>query len=519
MLSDNGYILTKIQAILLILLLNLFNQAKGQESVLESVFTFKAGQVKTANALNLISRQTGYNFTYDSRLIDADRKVNMTFINTTLNNILDTILDNDSLIYNIIDNYIIISRFVPPASVRKDSLIKQGADYITGIIIDAESDEPLPFATIGLKNTGKGTVANSNGEFGLNIFPEWINDTLSISYLGYLAREIPVAQALGNDFSIRMRREFISIPEIIIRTQIPQEIIYKTFSAISRNYGNNPAVLTGFYREGVMKKQELQNYSEAIISIFKTAYSGSLLGDQIKILKSRKIENVDRTDTLAVRLKAGLSTCLELDGVRNTFDFISRESMPEYKYMITDIVSFDEESAYVIDFEQRESVELPLYRGSMYINTSDYAILHADFELHPKYISKMRSSFISSTTRGFETWPQTVKYSVSYRKFNNRYFLNHVRGDLVFISKQKRKLFNSQFTVFFELAITEMNTENVSRFDREELAPIHSVFSRTINSYDSKFWENQDFLRPEENLLQALKNMKVKLQEFSEQQD
>ncbi len=27
--------------------------------------------------------------------------------------------------------------------------------------------------------------------------------------------------------------------------------------------------------------------------------------------------------------------------------------------------------------------------------------------------------------------------------------------------------------------------------------------------------ENQDFLRPEDNLLQALKNMNVKLQEFS----
>jgi len=517
MLSYNGYIHSWIQAIWMILLLTLCNQGKGQESILDSAFSFKAGQIKTANALNLISKQTGFNFTYDSRLIDADKKVNMTISNAKLKDILDAILDNDSLVYNIIDNYIIISRFISPVREMRDSVFKPGPDYITGVIIDTESEEPLPFATIGLKNTGKGTVANATGDFGLNIFPEWLNDTLSISYLGYLTRDIPVVQALGNNFTIRMSREFISIPEIIIRTQIPQEIIYKAFSSISRNYGNDPAILTGFYREGVTKKQELQNYSEALISIYKTAYRGSLLGDQIKILKSRKIENADRTDTLAVRLKAGLSTCLELDGVRNTFDFIAKESMTEYRYIISDIVSFDEESAFVIDFEQRESVELPLYRGSMYINTFDYAILHADFELHPKYISKMKSSFISSATRGFDTWPQTVKYSVSYRKFNNRYFLNHVRGDLVFISKQKRKLFSSQFNVFFELAITDINTENISRFDREELAPIHSVFSRTITSYDSKFWENQDFLRPEENLLQALKNMKVKLQEFSEQ--
>jgi hypothetical protein len=65
------------------------------------------------------------------------------------------------------------------------------------------------------------------------------------------------------------------------------------------------------------------------------------------------------------------------------------------------------------------------------------------------------------------------------------------------------------------LAITEISLTNVTRFDREELAPIHSVFSRTITSYDPLFWGNQDFLRPEDNLLQALKKMNVKLQEFS----
>ena len=70
--------------------------------------------------------------------------------------------------------------------------------------------------------------------------------------------------------------------------------------------------------------------------------------------------------------------------------------------------------------------------------------------------------------------------------------------------------------MFFELAITESNLNNVYRFDREELAPTHSVFTKTITSYDHAFWENQDFLKPEDDLMQALKNMKVKLQEFSE---
>ena len=517
MLSENGFIFKRISAITLFILLNCLQIARCQETILDSVFTFRAGLVKTGNALGIITRQTGYNFTYDSRLINTEKKIEMTFRDVKLSAILDSILKNDSLAYTVIDKYIIISRSPPSPVVKVDSIpSSEVVNYITGIILDDASDEPLPFATIGLKNIGKGTVTNTSGEFGLKISPDYLNDTLSVSYLGYMGREIPLKQALGNNFTIRIKREFISIPEIIIRTQVPQEILYKAYSAISRNYGNTPSMLTGFYRESVMKKMELQTYSEAIIEIYKSAYTSSFLVDQIKVLKSRKIENADRTDTLTVRLKAGLSTCLELDGVRNTFDFIARESMAEYIYRITDIVSYDEESAYVIDFEQREGIELPLYRGSIYINTDDFAILHADFELHPRYINKMKDSFISRSSRGFDTWPLTVKYSVSYRKVDSRYFLSHVRGDLVFTSKKKKKLFSSQFNVFFELAVTGINIKNVSRFEREELAPIHSVFSKTITSYDSRFWENQDFLKPEDNLLQALKHMKVRLLEFSE---
>jgi hypothetical protein len=128
----------------------------------------------------------------------------------------------------------------------------------------------------------------------------------------------------------------------------------------------------------------------------------------------------------------------------------------------------------------------------------------------------MKETFISNPSRGFTTWPVSVKYSVSYRKIDNRYYLNHVRGDLVFSSRQKKRLFNTQFSVFFEMAVTSITLKDVTRFEKEELAPIHSIFSRTITNYDPVFWENQDFLKPEDNLLQELKNLKVRLQEFSE---
>jgi hypothetical protein len=516
MLSFNGFIFRIFQAIPIFLLLLFPRKSVCQEGILDSLFTIRAGLVKTGDALDIITRQTTYNFTYDSRLIDKERPVTMNFEEVRLRVILDTILQNKNLVFSVIEKYIIISQAETASSSVSDTLHKEEVKYIAGIVIDEETFEPLPFATIGLKNKGRGTVTNNNGKFGLKIGHDLVNDTLAISYLGYIRTEIPVSQAFHDNFSIPMKREFISIPEIIIKNQIPHEIIYKTIAAIHHNYSNDPVYMTGFYREGVMKKRELQNYSEAIVQIYKSSYSGSILGDQMKIYKSRKIENTRRSDTLAVRLKAGLSTCLELDGIRHLFDFLSRENMPDYRYRLTDIVTYDDESAYEIEFEQREDIDQPLYKGLVYINTADFAVLHVEFELNKMLIHKMKEKFVTNSIRGFDTWPVSVKYSVTYRKINDMYFLNHVRGDMIFSSKQNKKLFSTQFLVFFELAITDVDPENVRRFEREELAPIHSVFSKTITSYDPDFWGNQDFLRPEDNLLKALKNMKVRLQEFSE---
>lgn len=512
-----GYIEKLLQATAFSLLLASPGVVRGQVHILDSLYTFRAGQVKTRAALDIISRQTGYTFTYDSRLINEENRVDLTFSGVRLGSVLDSILKSDSLVYTVIDRYIIISRIAPQKITLTDSTDLEEVFYISGRITDAESGENLPYATVVVKNTGRGMVANATGEFGLKITRALLTDTLTFSCLGYQNREIPVEQALGNNYDIGLQREFIPIPAIIIKTRVPQEIISKAVASAGRNYGTTPALLTGFYREGVTKKQELQVYSEAIIQVFKSPYAGSLLNDQIKIFKSRKIENTSSDDTLAIRLKAGLSTCLDLDVMKNDFDFLHGETMQDYTYRLTDIVSTNEDAAYVIDFEQREGVDLPLYRGTIFINADDYALLQVDFEIHPRYIQKLKESFIQSSSRGFDTWPVSGKYSVSYRKVNERYFLNHVRGDLVFTSKKKKKLFNSQFNVFFELAVSGIRTDKVERFDREELAPIHSVFSKTITNYDYLFWGDQDFLKPEENLLQALENMKVKLQEFSEQ--
>jgi hypothetical protein len=112
--------------------------------------------------------------------------------------------------------------------------------------------------------------------------------------------------------------------------------------------------------------------------------------------------------------------------------------------------------------------------------------------------------------------PEYVRYRTRYREVDGRYYLTHVRGDLGFTARSRKRVFNSHFNVFFELAITENRTDSVSRFDHEELAPAYSIFSQTISGYDAGFWKDFDFLKPEDDLVEALDKLKIRLGEFNE---
>lgn len=61
---------------------------------------------------------------------------------------------------------------------------------ICGTILDSKTAEPLPLSTIKIKNTSVGTTADFEGNFNLENIS--INETLSISFLGYSTKELSV---------------------------------------------------------------------------------------------------------------------------------------------------------------------------------------------------------------------------------------------------------------------------------------------------------------------------------------
>ncbi|MDZ7738838.1 MAG: carboxypeptidase-like regulatory domain-containing protein [Bacteroidales bacterium] len=508
---------TPKKIVITLILITGFSFATAQEgNVLESRLTLRLNNVSISNILKTISRRTAYHFTYDTDLIEPGRISTVRMTDRPLKNILDTLFSDRKLDYSIIDNHIIIYRPVSDSTplIREEG--RKPVYTLSGVVTDADNGQPLPYASIGIKSRGLGTVSNYEGEFDLNLSGDFLDDTLVISYMGFYNRMIPVNQAINSHYNIELTRKYVPIPEVIIRNRQPLELIRYAKEHLTDNYGSSPVRMTAFYRESVSKKDKILLYSEAVLELYKSSYAATLLNDQVKIYKSRKINNLDQSDTLTFKLKSGLDGCLSLDGVKNTFDFLREKNFNDYDYNMTDIINIGDEAAFVIEFEQKETVnDLALLKGVIYINTANYGIHGAEFEINREHIDKLERTVIQRTARGFRVKARSIRYRVNYRYINGRYFLNHVRGDLEFFARKKGSLFGNQYSIFFEMAVNDIDTVNVERFDREERAPVHSIFSETIDGYDPEFWGTDNFVAPEESIREALSRINARLGEYT----
>jgi hypothetical protein len=89
---------------------------------------------------------------------------------------------------------------------------------LKGRIMDAETNEPLEYATIEIHSLLTGTIANEHGVFELPADSQNHNlDTLEFSYLGYAKSKIPIADFLNsNDKIIFLKPSHVSLGEVVV---------------------------------------------------------------------------------------------------------------------------------------------------------------------------------------------------------------------------------------------------------------------------------------------------------------
>ena len=131
----------------------------GYSQKSQEIFSVKSGTIESI--FRQIKKQSGYEFFYNTAVLDVKENVSLATPNGTLEDILSQVLGN-KYSYSIRDNYILISgkKHVLPDEVKKI--------VIKGLVKDRKG-ESLPGVSVLLKGTTVGVATDVKGEFMLTI--------------------------------------------------------------------------------------------------------------------------------------------------------------------------------------------------------------------------------------------------------------------------------------------------------------------------------------------------------------
>lgn len=163
--------------------------------------TFKNEPLKTV--LKEVENQTGYSVIYKTDEVNVNKRVTVSFNNTSLNDVMSKILDS-GLTWSIEDKMIVISKKTQPQTDGEKRTV-------SGIILDKNGD-PIIGASILVKGTTNGTITDLDGKYNLANVPE--NSTLEISYIGYKTQSLKATdKSLAN---ITLHEDTEVLDEVVV---------------------------------------------------------------------------------------------------------------------------------------------------------------------------------------------------------------------------------------------------------------------------------------------------------------
>lgn len=143
--------------------------------------------------LSTIEQESSFYFTYNTKQINAARKVSIKASNKMVSEILNDLFAKEGVKYTIEDKHIVLYKTL----VGRTALLEaQQARKVTGIITD-ERGEPIIGANVVEQGTTNGTITDIDGKFSLEMAGK---SNLTVSYIGYLQRQITV----GNQTSLKI---------------------------------------------------------------------------------------------------------------------------------------------------------------------------------------------------------------------------------------------------------------------------------------------------------------------------
>jgi len=380
-----------------------------------------------------------------------------------------------------------------------------------GKVINSYTKKPLSLATLLINNTNISTVTNNHGDYQLKVPEKFINNNVTISFLGYTSKNLNLNALKRNNAIIKLKTFTEVLSAVKIYTKDASYLVAEVFRKRGINYINYLSNMTAFYRETIKKRRKYVSLSEAVIGINKQSYTNNR-DDIIKLYKSRKSVDYSRLDTIAFKLKGGPFSNLYIDIIKNNNSFFEN-MFAIYNFTFDSPTNIDNRFIYVVNFIQKPNIKTPYYYGKLYIDANSLALISAKFHLNLTDKVKASRLFIVKKPRKAKVTPIETSYQINYREKNGRWYLGYSRIMLGFKINWDKKLFNTIYRTSSELAITDWhkNTDNKYFKSRERLRPSVIMSDKASGFSDPNFWGAYNVIEPEKSIESAIKKIKRQL--------
>lgn len=169
-----------------------------------TTISLNMNNVSVEEVLNEIEKKTEFHFLYSKKMVDVNRKVNVSVQKENVSSVLNKLFDNQDIAYVISDRQIVLNK-------RNELKTTQQEKVITGTVTD-QKGEPVIGANIVVPGTATGTISDVDGQFRLNIEPSVT--TLEVRYVGYITEQVNIRNR--NSVSIILREDLQQLDDVVV---------------------------------------------------------------------------------------------------------------------------------------------------------------------------------------------------------------------------------------------------------------------------------------------------------------
>jgi hypothetical protein len=376
-------------------------------------------------------------------------------------------------------------RFLLVAALCAPFLLAAQKATISGKAIDSQTEEPLVFATVGIKGQPLGTITNLQGEFDFHFPAALRNETFVISMLGFRNFEAPVWTLLEQPGTviIKMNKSATLLNEVVIRDSLSGgDVVRIALSRIESNYANQPFLMDGFYRD-------LKKVGGQYIALLESAIR---LYDEDYKAPRNKFKLRERVTLVEIRRSLGygskFTTYFDEDNLLE--DLLLHNNVRYHQFPLEDIF-FESLGRQPDTYYNGHEVFVVQLTGEyflkLFIDKTNYAIIRLEFENAAESVVGKRKGLIGKF--------MNLRKVIEFKELQGKMYLNFITMDSRINWYDYRSgEFRFESELQQQLLINQIQTNTSERIGTVEKMRGYGLQFQD-QGYNKAFWDNYNVIK------------------------